>query len=101
MKMPAGRADLLAFLDKLGIETQTFEHPPLFTVEESRTMRGDIPGRHTKNLFLKDKKDAVFLVVAGEDAAIDMKSLHRRIDSARLSFGQPSLLSALLCVQPG
>jgi Ala-tRNA(Pro) deacylase len=99
--MPAGRADLLAFLQKHGIATATVEHPPLFTVEESQSLRGEIAGGHTKNLFLKDKKDQIFLVVAEEDAAIDMKTLHKRIDSARLSFGKPELLAELLGVVPG
>ncbi len=99
--MPASRADLLAFLRELGVETTTVEHPPLFTVEQSRALRGEIAGGHTKNLFLKDKKDQVFLVVAEEDAPVDMKNLHRRIDSARLSFGKPELLLELLGVVPG
>ena len=99
--MPASRADLLAYLDRLGIATVTVDHPPLFTVEQSRALRGAIPGGHTKNLFLKDKKDAVFLVVAEEDAEIDMKRLHERIGSARLSFGRPELLADLLGVIPG
>ena len=99
--MPAGRAELIAYLENLGIETSTREHPPLFTVEESRALRGEIAGAHTKNLFLKDKKDQVYLVVAGEDAAIDMKTLHKRIGSARLSFGKPELLLDLLGVVPG
>ncbi len=99
--MPAGRADLLACLERLGIATTTVEHPPLFTVEQSQALRGEIPGGHTKNLFLKDKKDKVFLVVAEEEAEIDMKSLHKRIGSARLSFGRPELLAELLGVVPG
>jgi Ala-tRNA(Pro) deacylase len=70
-------------------------------VEESRALRGEIAGGHTKNLFLKDKKDQVFLVVAEEDADIDMKSLHKRIGSGRLSFGRPELLAQLLGVTPG
>jgi Ala-tRNA(Pro) deacylase len=99
--MPSGRAELFACLDKLGIKTTTVDHPPLFTVEQSQALRGEIPGGHTKNLFLKDKKDKVFLVVAEEDAEIDMKSLHKRIGSARLSFGRPELLTELLGVIPG
>jgi Ala-tRNA(Pro) deacylase len=99
--MPANRADLLACLEKLGIATTTVEHPPLFTVEQSQALRGEISGGHTKNLFLKDKKDQVFLVVAEEDSDIDMKSLHRRIGSARLSFGKPELLAELLGLIPG
>jgi Ala-tRNA(Pro) deacylase len=99
--MPITRDDLLTFLGTLGIATRTVEHPPLFTVEESRALRGEIPGGHTKNLFLKDKKDQVFLLVAEEDAAIDMKGLHHMIGSARLSFGRPELMQALLGVVPG
>jgi Ala-tRNA(Pro) deacylase len=99
--MPASRADLAQCLERLGIATETVEHPPLFTVEESRALRGEIAGGHTKNLFLKDKKDQLFLIVAEEAAEIDMKSLHRRIGSARLSFGRPELLVALLGVAPG
>jgi Ala-tRNA(Pro) deacylase len=100
--MPATPDDLYDFLKKLGIETTTVTHPPLFTVEESQALRGAIPGAHTKNLFLKDKKDRIFLVVAREDAAIDLKHLHERIGaSGRLSFGKPDLLAETLGVTPG
>ncbi|MDQ0325455.1 Ala-tRNA(Pro) deacylase [Rhodopseudomonas julia] len=99
--MAKGRAELMAFLDEIGISTETMEHPPLFTVEESKRLRGTIEGAHTKNLFLKDKKDQVFLLVAKEDAEIDMKTLHKRLGSARLSFGKPELLEELLGVRPG
>src|SRR5688572_1954257 len=73
--MAVSRAELFAFLERLGIRTTTVEHPPLFTVEQSRALRGEIAGGHTKNLFLKDKKDEVFLIVAEEDAEVDMKGL--------------------------
>ncbi len=99
--MPATRDDFMTFLDKLSIEVVMVEHPPLFTVEESRRLRGAIPGGHTKNLFLKDRDGALFLVVAEEDAAIDMKSLHKVLGSARLSFGKPDLLMETLGVIPG
>jgi Ala-tRNA(Pro) deacylase len=99
--MPATRADLAACLEELGIVTLTVEHPPLHTVEESQALRGEIAGGHTKNLFLKDKKDRIYLVVAEEDAAVDMKTLHKVIGSARLSFGRPELLVELFGVVPG
>src|SRR6202165_5000716 len=94
--------NLFAFLEGLGIATKTVNHPPLFTVEQSRALRGKITGAHTKNLFLVDRKDRLFLVVAEEDAAIALKSLHRRIGaSGRLSFGKPETLRAALGVEPG
>ena len=93
---------LFAYLDALGIAHTTVSHPPLFTVEQSRALRGKIAGGHTKNLFLRDKKQAVFLVVAEEEAPIDLKGLHRVLGaSGRFSFGSPDLLRELLGVTPG
>jgi Ala-tRNA(Pro) deacylase len=100
--MPASPADLFAYLDKLGIAHATVEHAPAFTVEDARALRGQIAGAHTKNLFLKDKKDALFLVVALEDAVIELKSLHRKLGaSGRFSFGSAELMRATLGVEPG
>jgi Ala-tRNA(Pro) deacylase len=99
--MPASRADLMARFSKLGIATQTREHPPVFTVEEAQALRGQIPGGHCKNLFLKDEKGVVWLIVCLEDARIDLKAAPARIGSRRLSFGKPDLLMELLGVEPG
>src|SRR5436190_1112868 len=100
--MPATPAELAAALDRLGIAATTVAHAPVFTVAEARALRGAIPGAHTKNLFLVDKKGALFLVTAEEEAAIDLKHLHHRIGaSGRLSFGKPELLMAVLGVPPG
>jgi Ala-tRNA(Pro) deacylase len=100
--MPASPDDLFATLDRLGIAHPTVSHPPLFTVEQSQALRGAIPGGHTKNLFLKDKKDALYLVVALEDAKIELKSLHRLLGATgRFSFGSADLMRELLGVEPG
>ncbi|WP_207484734.1 prolyl-tRNA synthetase associated domain-containing protein [Arenibaculum pallidiluteum] len=98
---PTSPEALLAYLDSLGIETETIAHRPLFTVEESREMHALIPGAHCKNLFLKDKKDQLWLVVALADTAVDLKRLDKRIGAARLSFGRPDLLWEALGVRPG
>jgi Ala-tRNA(Pro) deacylase len=99
--MPATPDDLFARLDSLGIAHSTVTHPPLFTVEESRKLRGEIPGAHTKNLFLKCKKGTLWLVVALESTAIDMKRLHGLLGCGRLSFGKPELMRDMLGVEPG
>jgi Ala-tRNA(Pro) deacylase len=100
--MPATPADLFAFLDRLGIAHDTVTHPALFTVEQSRALRGTIPGGHTKNLFLRDKKGALYLVTALEDAVIELKSLHRLLQaSGRFSFGSAELIRAALGIEPG
>jgi Ala-tRNA(Pro) deacylase len=100
--MPATPDELFAYLDSLGIAHQTVTHPPVFTVEEARSLRGKIVGGHTKNLFLRDKKGALYLVVAPEDATIELRSLHRLLGaSGRFSFGSAELLRATLGVEPG
>lgn len=100
--MPLTSDELLSFLDRLGIATVTVDHPPLFSVDQSRHLRGEIPGTHTKNLFLVDRKDRLFLVAAEESAVVDLKRLHQKIGaSGRLSFGKPDAMSAALGIEPG
>ena len=100
--MAATPDDLFTFLDQLGISHRTVQHPPVFTVEEARTLRGQIVGGHTKNLFLKDKRGALYLVTALEDADIELKSLHRRLGaSGRFSFGSAELMLEVLGIAPG
>jgi Ala-tRNA(Pro) deacylase len=95
-------AKLFALLDELDIRTTTVTHPPLYTVEQSKSLRGEIAGAHTKNLFLKDKKDRYFLVTVEEEADIDLKRIHTFIGaSGRVSFGKPDRLMEYLGVVPG
>lgn len=99
--MPASRQDVLGRLAALGIACRTVDHAAVFTVAESEQLERDMPGGHTKNLFLKDAKGRLFLVVAHSHTAVDLKSLHKTIGSARLSFGKPDLLMEVLGVPPG
>jgi Ala-tRNA(Pro) deacylase len=99
--MPATHADLFAYLDILGIATTTVEHDAVFTVGESEKLHRDIPGAHTKNLFLKDAKGALFLVVAEAHSKVELKTLHKTIGCARLSFGNADLLMQMLGIAPG
>lgn len=99
--MAMSREDLFRHLDRLSIETQTREHEPVFTVAESEALHGSMPGAHTKNLFLKDAKGRLFLLVAEAHADINMKTLHKKIGCARLSFGKADVLQAKLGVTPG
>lgn len=96
------REELFDRLDELGIETTTHEHPALNTVEESKALRGELPGAHIKNLFVRDKNKKLWLIVAEEDRPVDMKAMRRRLGASKsLSFGSPELLDDVLGVQPG
>ena len=92
---------LFARLDQLGIAYRTVEHPPVFTVEEAKALRGNLPGHHIKNLFLRNKKEEMWLVVALEDRAIDLKRLGEVLGAGRLSFGSADRLKRTLGVEPG
>ena len=100
--MPATPDELFAYLNALGIAHKTVTHAAVFTVEEARELRGAISGGHTKNLFLRDKKGALYLLVAPEDAAIELRALLRVLGaSGRFSFGSAELMQEALGVAPG
>jgi Ala-tRNA(Pro) deacylase len=94
--------ELLAFLGTMGIPADTVEHEPVFTVAESRSIKARIPGAHSKNLFVKDKKGRLFLITAKAETEIDLKRVHAAIGaSGRLSFGSAEQLRDVLGVEPG
>jgi Ala-tRNA(Pro) deacylase len=99
--MPASRAALFERFQHLGIETKTLDHAPVFTVDEAKLVHDDLPGGHCKNLFCKDEKGVLWLIVALEDAVINLKAAPAKIGSKRLTFGKPELLMEVLGVEPG
>ncbi len=99
---PRAAAELFEFLDGLGIKHSTQQHAPVFTVAESASLRDEMPGGHTKNLFVKDKKDNFFLLTVEENATVDLKTVHTLIGAAsKVSFGKPEKLMEYLGVTPG
>lgn len=99
---PISEAELYQLLDSLGISTDTTSHEAVFTVAESRRVKDRIPGGHTKNLFVKDKKGNHFLIVAEAEAEIPINAIHGRIGArSRLSFANADRLRRMLGVEPG
>jgi Ala-tRNA(Pro) deacylase len=99
--MPATPEELFRRFDALGISHATHHHPAVFTVAESTALRGTLPGGHCKSLFLKDRKDGLWLVVLLEHRRLDLKALADRLEAPRFSFGSPALLEGTLGVTPG
>ncbi len=99
---PATEEELFARFDALGIAHKTHRHRPVFTVEEGRDLKASMPGGHTKNLFLKDKKGALYLLCAIADSKIDLNAVSKLLGvSGRFSFGSAELLKQHLGVEPG
>ena len=99
--LPTSAEQLLARLAELGIASRTVDHDAVFTVEEAKALRGELPGGHIKNLFLRNKKEEMWLVVAEEDKRIDLKALGELLGAGKLSFGSPDRLMTYLGVLPG
>ncbi len=95
------KSDLLKILSAKGLNFQIHEHKPLFTVEDSEKFRGKINGSHTKNLFLKNKKNNFFLFSCDENAKVDLKRFSRSIDAKNLSFASADYLKKYLGINPG
>ena len=95
------RKELLKYLYIKKIPYKEFNHKPLFTVDESKKLRGKIKGAHTKNLFLKDKKENFFLISCMEDKIIDLKKFRLAINTKNISFASDVHLKKLLNVEPG
>mgnify|MGYP001818852786 CR=1 FL=1 len=98
---PCSPQTLLDRLAAMGIEAETLRHPPVFTVEEARALRGDLPGAHIKNLFLRDKKQRMWLLVCLADTKVDLKQLAARLGSKGLSFASAERLLTYWGVTPG
>ena len=101
MTETANRAALFAKFDALNIAHTTHEHAPIFTVAEGAHIKANLPGGHTKNLFLKDKSGALFLICALGETEIAINKLHKSLGCRRLSFGKAELLLEKLGVTPG
>ncbi len=99
--MAATPDDLFAFLDAHGIAHETRWHAPVFTVEEGRDLKSNMPGGHTKNLFMTDKDGRIILIAAHADSDLPLNRLHRAIGTRRLSFASADLMDELLGVRPG
>ena len=97
----AGQAELYALFEQHGIAYEHHTHPPLHTVEESQELRGDLPGAHVKNMFLKDKKDRLWLVTCLEHRRIRIRDLEKLVGATKASFGKPELLWEALGIRPG
>ena len=99
--LPVSGEQLMDRMKGWGIAFDLYHHAPVFTVEESAPLKTNIPGTHCRNLFLRDKKERMFLVVAANETALDLKKLQKVLGCDRLSFGSAERLWRYLGVRPG
>lgn len=94
--------DVEAFLHEHGITFTRHDHPAVFTCEDSERLGIHLPGIHSKNLFLKNrKKTRFFLVTIPAEKRADLKKLGILFGEKDLSFGSPEQLKEKLGLTPG
>lgn len=99
---PTDSDSLLQQLASLGIDAPTIEHPPMFTVEDSKALRVTPGGQgDIKNLFLRNKKGRMWLVSCHEDREVDLKALAKALGAGRFSFASEARMMAYLGIKPG
>ena len=98
---PKGPDDLFRRLDELGVAHDTVRHPPVFTVEEASRLRGRVEGAHSKNLFLRDKKERHWLVSCLADRKVDLRWLANELGTKRLTFCSARRLRGYLGIEAG
>ena len=92
---------LIKLLKQKEINYTFYTHQPLFTVNDSKKLRGNINGAHTKNLFLKNKKNNFYLFSCLESTKINLKILKEKLNLGNISFAGEKYLHELLNVKPG
>ena len=99
---PKTSKQLLDTLTKIGIRYDTQHHLPMYTVVQSKELRGaPKPGAYTKNLFLRNKKGSMWLLTCCEDSDLDLHTVSTQLQAGRLSFGSIERLKQFLGVTPG
>ena len=93
--------DFINFLKKNKYEYVFNKHKPLFTVNDSKQLRGEIKGVHSKNLFLKNKKNNFFLISCEESSQINLKKISKSLNLGNLSFAKQEHLVKYLGIKPG
>lgn len=101
--MHVAQEQLLAYLTEHHINYKLFRHAPLFTCEQALEVIAQlhIPGMGIKNLFLKDSKKKLYLIVATYDTRVDLKTVGKVLEAKELRFADATLLMNYLGVEPG
>ena len=93
--------ELIDLLKNRNYKFEIHQHDALFTVEDSKNLRGKIGGAHTKNLFLKNKKDEYFLLTCEETDKIELKKISKSLGFGNISFAKEERLDQYLKIKPG
>lgn len=97
-----GQAELYSILDKLAIQYEYHEHPPLATIEEAKIHWQDYNSGRCKNIFFRNHKgNRHYLVILEHLRQLDIHDLEKRLGQGKLTFASDQRLKKYLGVEPG
>ena len=83
-----GENKLVKIIQEFGCKYKIHKHAPLHTVQDSVKLRGKIEGLHSKNLFLKNKKNQFYLFSCLENTRVDLKKISKTLNAGNISFAK-------------
>ncbi len=99
---PLNKTDVLALLDKHGIEYEIAEHGAARTVEDLDGFHLSFADDVVKNLFLRDdKKRNYYLISMPDHKRVPLKGIQLALKSRKLTFASEKDLSNKLGLYPG
>ncbi len=88
------------YLAQHAIDYDYYEHEPIFTVEEGEHVKETVPGTHTKNLFLTNKKGTFFLVSVESTKRLAINAFRKMVGTSEMSFASPEDMMKVLWLTP-
>ena len=92
--------NVLQYLSDHNILFSKHDHPALFTVEQAKDREDKIPGVHTKNIFIRDKKKNFYLITLLAHKKLETKIFKLQAWISDFSFATPEQLQEQLQLTP-
>src|SRR5664280_938783 len=97
-----GQSELYRLLEKMSIEFEYHEHPPLATIEDAKIHCAYYNSGRCKNIFFRNHKgDRHYLVILEHLRQLNIKDLEKRLKQGKLTFASDQRLKKYLGVEPG
>ena len=94
--------EVYKLLNKLQIQYDKIQHPPLFTCEDNEKYNIKFDAEVCKNLFIRNSnKSQYYLVTIPIEKVVNLKYLQSLLEETRLSFGNENILEEKLGIKTG
>jgi Ala-tRNA(Pro) deacylase len=97
-----GQPELYNLFEKLAIQYEYHEHPPLATIEDAKIHWENYNSGRCKNIFFRNHKgNRHYLVILEHLRQLNIRDLEKRLNQGKLTFASDKRLKRYLGVEPG